>query len=241
MSEIAPTVAGNWPRGKLAIALGVAVALHLMTFWNLDLAARQQAENLRGEAGALALSVAPPRIADSENAAILYEQAEEGLLPLSRPRSGRRSTSWETRPSRGSIPRTPSCAVCFRRYAAVLALLREAASKPNCYFERDYSWPTIDDDAAGSADTFGWPPCCWTSTLAHKPPTATLGRPSRTSMRCSPCRGTSGRIRSWSACCVSFHIEQKATAALQNLLLSNKLSADDLATLRIPPILLIKG
>ncbi len=64
-----PTAAGDWPRGKLAIFLAIAIALHLMTFWNLDLAARQQLETLRVEAGQLGQSVAPPPVADHDNAA----------------------------------------------------------------------------------------------------------------------------------------------------------------------------
>ena len=46
--------AASWPRGKLAIALLAAVALYCMTWWNLDLAARQQLAALRVEAGAIA-------------------------------------------------------------------------------------------------------------------------------------------------------------------------------------------
>ncbi len=67
--------AASWPRGKLAIALLAAVALYCMTWWNLDLAARQQLAALRVEAGARALSVAPPRLPDRDNAAFVYQQA----------------------------------------------------------------------------------------------------------------------------------------------------------------------
>ena len=44
--------AAAWPRGNLAIALLVALTLHVMTFWNLDLAVRQTLSGLRAEAGA---------------------------------------------------------------------------------------------------------------------------------------------------------------------------------------------
>ena len=78
-SEPALIRAGSWPRGRLAIALSVVVALHLMTFWNLDLAARQQLASLRIEAGALALWVAPPRVPDRDNAMVLYQKAFETM------------------------------------------------------------------------------------------------------------------------------------------------------------------
>ncbi len=41
------TVAATWPRGKLAIGLAVVLALQLITFWNLDLAARQRLATVR--------------------------------------------------------------------------------------------------------------------------------------------------------------------------------------------------
>ena len=73
--------AANWPHGKLAMFLAMAIALHLITIWNLDLAAREQLETLRVEAGQLGQSVAPPPVADRDNAAILYEQASEAMGP----------------------------------------------------------------------------------------------------------------------------------------------------------------
>ena len=61
------------------LALGIAVALHLMTIWNLDLAARQQLASLRIEAGAIALTAMPPRVPDNDNAALFYKQAYVSL------------------------------------------------------------------------------------------------------------------------------------------------------------------
>ena len=78
--ETAGTVAAAaWPRVKLAIGLAAAFALYCMTFWNLDLVARQQLAALRVEAGALALSVAPPRVPDRDNAALVYQRAFEAM------------------------------------------------------------------------------------------------------------------------------------------------------------------
>ena len=47
----------GWRRGPLTLATIVALLLHAMTFWNLDLSVRQQMDSMRIEAGALALSV----------------------------------------------------------------------------------------------------------------------------------------------------------------------------------------
>ena len=80
----AACAAATWPRAKLAIALVAAVTLYGMTFWNLDSAARQQLAGLRVEAGAVALSVAPPRVPDRDNAALVYQRAFEAMGARSR-------------------------------------------------------------------------------------------------------------------------------------------------------------
>ena len=49
-----PTVSGSWPRGLLAILFGAAVALHVTTFSNLELALQRQFETSRGRGGDLA-------------------------------------------------------------------------------------------------------------------------------------------------------------------------------------------
>jgi len=114
----------------------------------------------------------------------------------------------------------------------VLRLLREAASKPNCYFERDYHWPTI------------------ATTL---PEIRHLRIAARMLALDARVQAADGNVRaaiedinamfamsqhiktdSFLVCMmVSFSIEQTATAAFQSLLLSNKLSEDDLGLLRI--------
>ncbi len=145
-SESAPTVAGRWPRGKLSIALAVAAVLNAMTFWNMDLAARQQLDALRGEAGALALSVAPARVLDRDNAAILYERAFDGLFSTDS-KSDPPHEQWDawTGPDASTVdPNDAELRQFLQRNAGRIALLHKAASKPGCYFEHDYSWPTID-------------------------------------------------------------------------------------------------
>ena len=71
--------AARWPRGKLIAVLLVVFALHLMSIGNVDMAIRQRITSLRTEAGTLALSVAPARVADRENAALVYLEAFESM------------------------------------------------------------------------------------------------------------------------------------------------------------------
>jgi hypothetical protein len=149
--EAAPVRAGTWPRGRLAVALLVAVALHLMTFWNMDLAARQQLAALRTEAGALALSVAPPRLPDRDNAAVVYHQAFEAMGD---PFGGQwekpwqdawyaQWTNWQVAEKIGFDPHDPELRRFLKRQSSALALVRQAAAKPGCTFDRDYGRPSF--------------------------------------------------------------------------------------------------
>ena len=227
------TAAASWPRGKLAIALGVAVALHLMTYWNMDLAARQQAENLRGEAGALALSTAPPRIADSDNAAILYEQAEEGVLALVMDPQHHTIQTLGDPSQPGFDPKNPELRRLLQKNTAVLALLRQAASKPNCYFDRDYSWPTMTTDLSHVQHLREGVVLLDLNARAQTADGNT--RAAIEDINAMFAASEHARADQFLICLlVSFNIEQRATAALQNLFLHNKLSDEDLAALRIP-------
>jgi len=136
-------VAGSWPRRKLAIALGVAIALHLTTFWNLDLAARQWLAAQRAEAGALALSVAPPRVPDRDNAALIYQQALEVMGPVESRNDGwdQKWEGWVSGKEPGFDPQEPKLREFLRQQTPVLILLRQAAQKPGCYFDRSYARP----------------------------------------------------------------------------------------------------
>jgi hypothetical protein len=138
--------AAAWPRGKLAVALGAVLALHLITFWNLDLAIRQRLSGLQAESAALALSVAPARLPDRDNAAPVYQQVFEALGPQHTWPEARRE-QWDkwTDIEHGKLdPKDPELAAFLREQAPALALLREAAKKPGCHFDRDYGRPSID-------------------------------------------------------------------------------------------------
>ncbi|MGA2060206.1 MAG: hypothetical protein ABSG67_06965 [Thermoguttaceae bacterium] len=154
----------NWARAKLALAFGVAVALHLMTFWNMDLAARQQLAGLRSDAGALALSAAPPRVPDKDNAALLYEQAADVLenaktmlaeavkedsqsnnkLPGA-PITKKTWIDWlDAIDTPDFDPKDPKLARFLQQQAGTVALIIAGSKKPGCYFEHEYSQPRED-------------------------------------------------------------------------------------------------
>src|SRR6185436_115104 len=50
----------GWPRERLALAAAAALMVSAMTFWNLDLGVRTRLNDMRTEAGAMALAIAPP-------------------------------------------------------------------------------------------------------------------------------------------------------------------------------------
>ena len=147
--ETAEIAAARWPRGKLALALGVVFALHLMTFWNLDLAVSQQLATLRTEAGALALSVAPARVPDRDNAAVIYEWAFEEMG--SEEAVNGSPEGWDERWDKwlkpgGSELDLPDEKLrqFLARQASARTLLLQAAGKPGCYFDRDYGRPSYE-------------------------------------------------------------------------------------------------
>ena len=154
-----PCAAANWPRGKLAIGLVAAVALYGMTFWNLDLAARQQLAALRVEAGAVALSVAPPRVPDRDNAALVYQRAFEAMGRASHENEAapwtwqwddawakawdEKWTTWQDTGEIGFDVHDPELRRFLARQAPALKLFRQAAAMPGCYFDRDYGRPSV--------------------------------------------------------------------------------------------------
>ncbi len=116
-----------------------------MTFWNLDLAVRQQMSVLRAESGALALSVAPARVPDRENAALIYTQAfqaagDQAAWPKA---LDDKWSNWVDRDPQGFDAKDAQLRAFLKQQAARLALFREAGKKPGCYFDRDYGRPSI--------------------------------------------------------------------------------------------------
>jgi hypothetical protein len=134
--------AQSWPRGKLALAFGVAAALGLMTLSNLDAAARQSIGELRGESYALAMSLAPQPVADEENAATYYAQAFEALDRLyanqDRPEN-RFYKAWSEADDNDVIDYASAAATEFcQAHQGEVELLRTGAALPHYYYDRNY-------------------------------------------------------------------------------------------------------
>jgi len=142
--------AGQWPSGRLAAAFAVILALHAMTFWSLDASVRQQLTSIRAEAGALALSITPPPVADRENAALAYQPAFEVMDTDDWPGIWQEAVE-AINP--GQSPPAEEVEFDFashelgeflNEHAGEMAVIRKAAALPDCRFERDYGRPSFD-------------------------------------------------------------------------------------------------
>lgn len=137
--EAAPA-ARSWSRGRLALALAAVVVLSGITFSNLDLAIKVQLAAVRAEAGARTLALQPPRVPDRENAALVYEKAFEALahreqLPPPWPDKVARLARLQEVPL---DPKDPDLRAFLHGQERGLALLRQGAALPGCWFEHDY-------------------------------------------------------------------------------------------------------
>jgi len=138
--------ASTWRLPRILLAWAAAVVLTGMTLWNLDLAVRQEMTSMRLEAGAIALSAAPSRIPDSQNAALLYRHAWEMLD--SQKDTGKdwnkRIEGW-LQPEKGTFnPDDKQMLEFLRKQAPIIDLLQKAAELPGCNFGVEYNPPSIN-------------------------------------------------------------------------------------------------
>jgi hypothetical protein len=133
-------VARSWSRGKLALALGLVLMLDGITFSNMDLAVKMQLASLRAEAGARTLALLPPRLPDRDNAALLYQQAFEVLPgPETVPDLWKgKEAAWTTYDRAAFDPADKQLREMLGGQERGLALLRQAAALPGCWFEHDH-------------------------------------------------------------------------------------------------------
>lgn len=143
--------AACWPIKKLALAFGIALALHMMTFWNIDLQARQQALFFRSEAAAIAMSVVPPRVPDEDNAALLYDQAAQSLMAVfdseaaKQEKLGENFGKWEDAMDKpGFDALDPQLVDFLKRQSGTLSIIMQAVKKPGFYVEHDFNNPGTD-------------------------------------------------------------------------------------------------
>ena len=138
--------ANHWPRARLATRLCIAIILLLLTLWKMDSTARQELASVRDEASALALAVAPPRVPDRDNAALVYQQVLEameatGFWP---PAARDQWCRWLAPNEDGRDFTDANLTAFLERHQDLLQMIQAATQLSGCYFERDYAHPSID-------------------------------------------------------------------------------------------------
>lgn len=124
----------------LAVGAG-SVVLMMITFWNVELANKTKTAAMRSEASSLALTVAPLRVADDENAAVYYDQAFPYMIEL----PDKVGVAWvEALDAPTWNADDTALKDYLTRSRRALALLRRGAAQRGCHFERDYSRPSAD-------------------------------------------------------------------------------------------------
>lgn len=133
-------LAARWPVVGLAAAFVMAKAVSLGTLLILDNAVAAQAPYLRLEAGQLMQANIPPVVPDSQNAASLYRQA---FAALDADPAAKGESSPLTTAATADIS-SPVVTDLLARHAATLDLIRRAADRDTCRFQRDWTRPSID-------------------------------------------------------------------------------------------------
>jgi hypothetical protein len=155
--------AAGWPRGKLLIAAAVASLLAAVTYRNMDLGIGLRLAALRNEAGSIALSVAPARIPDKDNAAFLYEEAVEAMGLRQGDKVLSAIPGWQKRwDEKGTGSSFDPSDEELRRFLSgqepALSILRRAARMPGCWFPNRHTdfrpSPAMPKMAAGKLLAF---------------------------------------------------------------------------------------
>lgn len=134
--------ATSWPRARLALGAGIALLLNLMTLSSIDGAVRLHLVSMRSEASALALSVAPPRVADADNAALVYERAFERMKAVTVPEQ---VANWhQPKANDGFDPANPLLEKALTELRPALDLLHRGAAMPHSNFSHDWGRPSYD-------------------------------------------------------------------------------------------------
>jgi hypothetical protein len=132
--------AARWPVVGLAAAFVIAKAVSFGTLLIIDNAVAAQAPYLRLEAGQLMQANILPVVPDSQNAASLYRQAFAALD------ADAALTSDESPLTKATTidVANPAVTDLLARHAATLDLIRRAADRDTCRFQRDWTRPSID-------------------------------------------------------------------------------------------------
>jgi hypothetical protein len=237
----AARIAATWPLSRLAMAWGAAALLTLITFWNLDLAVRQEMATLRAEAGAVALSLSPPRVPRSENAAGLYRQAW-GILEAQQdtPKPwGRAVAEWEGAGPIGAAfsPHDEQMLAFLRKHRAVIKLLHRAAARPACNFGTEYYPPSISllVPSLRRMRSLGRLLCLSSRVNAHRGRIVESAEDLAAALAAAEHISTAEPVLvgAW----VAYGLEARAVEALQYLLEQEQLTNEGLNALRVNPSL----
>jgi hypothetical protein len=126
--------AQSWPRLWLALAWVAAVAVGNMTLWNMDLSRAQQAALTEIQAGAMFAPLVPPAVPDSQNAALVYDDAFARLENDPAAKAKDSPLGDDAADING-----PAVAAILKRQERTIDLLHRAAQLPACRFDRDWS------------------------------------------------------------------------------------------------------
>jgi hypothetical protein len=132
-------VARRWPVIGLAGLCGMAAMVAYGTLVAIDNAVTAEAVQACLEAAALMQANLPPAVADAANAAPLHRHAA-ALLAADDANNG---WYFSLKPDDALDIRSPEVAALLARHADTLDLIRRAADKNACRFDRDWSRPSI--------------------------------------------------------------------------------------------------
>ena len=132
--------AAHWPVFGLAAAFVMAKAVSFGTLLFIDNAVAAQAPYLRLEAAQLMQNNLPPMVAESQNAAPLYQQA---FAILDADPALKEQDSPLTKATIIDVA-SPGVIDLLARHAATLDLIRRAADRDSCRYQRDWTRPSFD-------------------------------------------------------------------------------------------------
>jgi hypothetical protein len=133
-------LAARWPVVGLAAAFVMAKAVSFGTLLFIDNAVAAQAPYLRLEAAQLMQNNLPPMVAESQNAAPLYQQA---FAILDADPAIKEQDSPLIQATTIDVA-SPGVIDLLARHAATLDLIRRAADRDSCRYQRDWTRPSFD-------------------------------------------------------------------------------------------------
>lgn len=138
-SDTGDVAAASWPVIGLAAMFLLAKAVSFGTLLFIDNAVSAEGRAMRVEAAQLMQATLPPAPAPDDDAAPLFLRAFEALAADPAIRA---NDSPLSQPVTVAID-SPQVTELLERHAATLQLVRQAADRPGCRFQRDWTRPSI--------------------------------------------------------------------------------------------------